>query len=155
MNIGETIKKARRDRDMTQEQLAEYLHLSVSAVSQWELGKTMPDLATIPAICNLFGITSDELLGINVKRRDARIKEIRVEANKYSSRGYHAEARAILEQGVREFPDSYSLMTALMFLSFNYREDSAGGLDEAIRLGEAILAGCTEDNYRHSAIQIL
>ena len=44
MEIGTIIKKYRRERDMTQEQLAEYLRVSVSAVSQWESGKTAPDL---------------------------------------------------------------------------------------------------------------
>ncbi|MBQ9079623.1 MAG: helix-turn-helix transcriptional regulator [Clostridia bacterium] len=38
MNIGSVIKKARREKDLTQEQLAEYLNVSVSAVSQWESG---------------------------------------------------------------------------------------------------------------------
>lgn len=38
MKIGENIRNARRRQDMTQEQLAEYLNLSVSAVSQWESG---------------------------------------------------------------------------------------------------------------------
>lgn len=36
MNIGSIIKKMRREKDMTQEQLAEYLNVSVSAISQWE-----------------------------------------------------------------------------------------------------------------------
>ena len=38
MNIGMTIKKYRKKRDLTQEQLSEYLNVSVSAVSQWESG---------------------------------------------------------------------------------------------------------------------
>ncbi len=36
MSIGTNIKKLRRERDITQEQLAELLHLTPSAVSQWE-----------------------------------------------------------------------------------------------------------------------
>ena len=38
MTIGQNIKKLRRERDMTQEQLAEYMNVTVSAVSQWESG---------------------------------------------------------------------------------------------------------------------
>ena len=41
MKIGENIRNARRRQDMTQEQLAEYLNLSVSAVSQWESGGSL------------------------------------------------------------------------------------------------------------------
>ena len=39
MNIGIKIKKFRHQKDLTQEQLAEYLNVSVPAVSQWESGK--------------------------------------------------------------------------------------------------------------------
>ena len=115
MEIGTVIKKYRRRRDMTQEALAEYLRVSVSAVSQWESGKTAPDLSLIPAICNLFGISADELLGINMEQKEQKIKEIRDDANKYSARGYNDEAAKILEKGLQEFPDSYALMCDLMY----------------------------------------
>ena len=38
MTLGQNIKKLRRGRDITQEQLAQYMNVSVSAVSQWESG---------------------------------------------------------------------------------------------------------------------
>ena len=151
MEIGTIIKKHRRERDMTQEQLAEYLRVSVSAVSQWESGKTTPDLSLIPAICNLFAISADELLGINLEQKEKKIKEIRAEAEKYSDRGYKNEAAEILEQGLREFPDSYDLMCDLMYA----RSYDAEHLDEAIRLGHAILDGCTDDQHRNNAKQVL
>lgn len=156
LNLGETIKKARRARDLTQEQLAEYLNLSISAVSQWESGRTMPDITAIPSICNLLGISADTLLGIDLARREEKIKSIRDEAGRYSGRGYYDEARSLLEGGLGEFPDSYELMNDLMFVAYWQRQErNEACLDEAIRLGEAILAGCTEDTIRHSAIQIL
>ena len=151
MEIGTVIKKHRRQRDMTQEQLAEYLRVSVSAVSQWESGKTAPDLSAIPAICHLFGISADELLGIHMERKAERIQEIRAEAAKYGQRGYNDKAAEILEAGLREFPDSYDLMCDLMYA----RSYDAEHLDEAIRLGRAILEGCTDDDNRISAKQVL
>lgn len=156
MNLAKTIKAARRARELTQEQLAEYLSLSVSAVSQWESGRTMPDLGVIPALCSLLGVSADSLLGIDVEQKAERIKAIRGEAGKYSSRGYYDEARAALEAGLHEFPDSYGLMNDLMFIAYRqWQERDEDRLDEAIRLGERILADCTEDQIRHSAIQIL
>ena len=133
MEIGTIIKKYRRERDMTQEQLAEYLRVSVSAVSQWESGKTAPDLATIPAICNLFGISADELLGIDREHKQEKIDEILENASRYSDRGYMAEAEKVLEAGLREYPDSYDLMESLMDVKFDQRN-----WDEVIRLEPAL-----------------
>ncbi|MBR2447915.1 MAG: helix-turn-helix transcriptional regulator, partial [Clostridia bacterium] len=48
MQIGLKIKKLRKENDITQEQLAEYLSISSRAVSQWECGKTMPDISQLP-----------------------------------------------------------------------------------------------------------
>ncbi len=158
MEIGNIIKKHRRGRDMTQEQLAEYLRVSVSAVSQWESGKTAPDLALIPAICNLFAISADELLGINLEQKERKIEEIRGEANRYDSRGYLIESAKMLEAGLREYPDNYALMRDLMYVRFNQycRDHNAiQELDDGIRLANLILEGCTDDDHREGAKQVL
>lgn len=158
MEIGTIIKKHRRERDMTQEQLAEYLRVSVSAVSQWESGKTTPDLSLIPAICNLFAISADELLGINLEQKEQRIKEIREEANRYDQRGYLSEAANIVENGLRDYPDSDALMSLLMHIRFNQycrNNKDIKELDDGIRLANLILASSTDDDYRESAKQVL
>jgi chemotaxis protein CheY-P-specific phosphatase CheC len=64
MNIGETIKRLRKQKGMTQEQLAEYLDLSPQAVSRWEINSTLPDIKHIPMLANIFNVSSDMLLGI-------------------------------------------------------------------------------------------
>lgn len=162
MNIGATIKKLRRAKDMTQEELAEYLNVSVSAVSQWEAGKTAPDLSLIPPLCNLLNVTSDELLGIDLEVRQKRIDEITDEAHSYSSRGYGKKAYEILSAGLREYPDSFDIMFFLMYDCFNSSRDSSYTKeererfrDEAVRIAELMLEKCTDDGKRHSAIQIL
>ncbi|MBQ9151791.1 MAG: helix-turn-helix transcriptional regulator [Clostridia bacterium] len=158
MEIGTIIKKYRRERDMTQEQLAEYLRVSVSAVSQWESGKTAPDLSLIPTICHLFGISADELLGINPEQKEQRISDIETQASQYSSRGQLREAADILEAGLREYPDSYGIIYDLMYVRFNQycgNHDCLHELDEAIHLANRILEGCTHDGYREAAKQVL
>lgn len=157
MKIGTVIKQARREKDMTQEQLAECLHVSVAAVSQWETGKTMPDLGAIPALCHLFGITADQLLGIDLEKQDEQIKSIREEATACYTRGYFEEARRILSEGLRQYPNQYAMMMDLLFVCSNLAGKDAQSpfQEEAIRLGERILEGCTEDQLRHKAIQYL
>lgn len=150
MEIGKMIKQFRQEKDMTQEQMAECLHVSVAAVSQWETGRTAPDLSMIPALCNLFRVSSDQLLGIHMDQNEREVEEIIREARSYWSRGYDSQARPILENGLKQFPNNYWIMSDLMYLV--YRQTT---LDEAIRLGQRILEGCTKDVLRHGAIQVL
>lgn len=60
--MGKFIAALRKAKGMTQRDLAEALNVSDKSVSRWELDNGAPDLATIPAIAELFGVTCDELL---------------------------------------------------------------------------------------------
>ncbi|EOH96113.1 hypothetical protein UAY_03023 [Enterococcus moraviensis ATCC BAA-383] len=62
MNIGDKIKEQRLKKELTQAQLSELLNVSRSTVSSWEVGRNYPDLETIIAISDLFGISLDNLL---------------------------------------------------------------------------------------------
>ena len=160
MNIGANIKKCRRQNEMTQETLAESLNVSVSAVSQWELGKTAPDLSLLPALCNLFNVSSDELLGIDIAQKEERIQMIISSAEEKSRNGYHKEAIQIIRDGLTEFPGNYKLMEALLHDLYSHsmklpNDEKQKAQSEIIEIGEKILAGCTEDSIRQSAIQLL
>lgn len=61
INIGHTIARERRRRDITQEALADHLGVSKAAVSKWELGQSLPDVSLLPRIAAYFTLTLDEL----------------------------------------------------------------------------------------------
>lgn len=61
MNLGKKILELRKERGITQNELAEKLFVSYQAVSQWENGNTNPDVSIIPNIAKVFNITIDEL----------------------------------------------------------------------------------------------
>ncbi len=63
VSIGEKIRYLRKQKNVTQEELAAVLHISFQAVSKWENGMSQPDIAMIPVISNYFGVTIDELFG--------------------------------------------------------------------------------------------
>lgn len=65
LNIGTVIRKLRIERGMTQEELADKLNVSFQAVSKWECGTTTPDIATLPRIAILFGISMDALFSMD------------------------------------------------------------------------------------------
>lgn len=60
--IHEKICALRKASGLTQEQLGAKLGISGQAVSKWEKGESMPDILLLPELCDLFGITTDELL---------------------------------------------------------------------------------------------
>ncbi|WP_165044831.1 MULTISPECIES: helix-turn-helix domain-containing protein [unclassified Adlercreutzia] len=62
MSIGNYIALKRKQKNLTQGQLAEMLNVSNKTVSKWETGKCMPDYATIPILCETLGISVAELL---------------------------------------------------------------------------------------------
>ncbi len=61
--IGANIARYRKENNMTQEELAEKLHISYQAVSKWENGKTLPDIALLSRIADIMKISVDALIG--------------------------------------------------------------------------------------------
>ena len=62
--FGEIFKALRKEKHLTQEQIAEILGVSPQAVSRWENSATFPDVTLLPQISGYFDTTVDELLGI-------------------------------------------------------------------------------------------
>ena len=62
MSIGEVIRKYRKEKNMTQEEMARRLGVSAPAVNKWENGNSMPDIALLAPIARLLGISLDTLL---------------------------------------------------------------------------------------------
>ncbi|HDT8108032.1 TPA: helix-turn-helix transcriptional regulator, partial [Enterococcus faecalis] len=62
MEIGEKIKIARNNKDFTQEELANQLNVSRTAVSNWENGRNYPDLKILIQISDTLNISIDKLL---------------------------------------------------------------------------------------------
>ncbi len=60
--IGKFIAKCRKEKNLTQAQLAEKLNITDRAVSKWETGKSMPDSSIMLELCEILGITVNELL---------------------------------------------------------------------------------------------
>ena len=76
MEIGNIIKQKRFKASMTQEQLAEKLGISPQSVSKWENEISMPDIALLPEIAKVFGVSVDELFGLNENEKLRRIATI-------------------------------------------------------------------------------
>ncbi|MBR4295207.1 MAG: helix-turn-helix transcriptional regulator [Clostridia bacterium] len=150
MSIGSNIKKLRRERDMTQEQLAEFLGITANAVSGWECDRTSPDISQLPVLANLFGVSADVILGINVGSKDARIAKIYDEVSGLWCVGEREKAEKLCREAIAEYPDAYILMEELAH-NLSYYDD-VDRLEESIMLFERIRTGSTDDNSKNFAI---
>ena len=73
MNFGKTILELRKQKNLTQEELAANLGVTAAAVSKWENNYSLPDILMLCALADFFDITTDELLGRNKERKYAMI----------------------------------------------------------------------------------
>ncbi len=76
LSIGENIRRLRRQKDLTQEQLADRLGVTYQSVSRWETGSAYPDMELLPAISEIFSVPVDELLGIPEGEKEKRAEEL-------------------------------------------------------------------------------
>ena len=71
--IGNFIAQCRKEKNLTQSQLAEKLNMSNKSISKWETGKGMPDSSVMLELCNYLGISVNELLsGEYLKEEDRK-----------------------------------------------------------------------------------
>ena len=71
--MGQIIRRLRKERNLTQEELAEQLNVTFQAVSRWENGTGMPDISQIVPLSKVFGVSTDVLfgtVGVNDKEID-------------------------------------------------------------------------------------
>ena len=82
MEFCEKLQALRKQKNLTQEELAEVLFVSRTAVSKWESGRGYPSIDSLKAVSKFFGITIDELLSgdelLSIAEEDARQKSLRV-----------------------------------------------------------------------------
>lgn len=163
LNIGEKIKMLRKQQNVTQEKLADYLSISYQAVSKWENGSALPDITLVPGIANFFGVSSDELLGM---REDENIEELKQYENMYQENnrlGRVLDNIKLSRKVLAKYPRNYQWMLNLSYALVQYTATKEqeqyskenGFMEEAISLCEKIREDCTIDSFRQGATQIL
>ena len=80
IKLGEKIRSLRKQKNISQEVLAQYLGVSFQAVSKWENGDNLPDVSMIPAIAIFFEVSTDELFDFN--RLETEQKKYKTPAGK-------------------------------------------------------------------------
>ena len=149
IKLGEKIKQLRKQKNISQEVLAQYLGVSFQAVSKWETDTTMPDVMLIPAIASFFGVTTDELFDFNLLESEKRVEKICYEAFQYRFSD-PAKSEQILRDGLKQFPGNDIILNNLLVVI-----QGTGRNDEVVELCKALVEGTKLDDVKYDALRIL
>ena len=161
MSIGTTIKRLRREQNMTQEQLADYLGVTSRAVSQWETDRTTPDISQLPILASVFNVSADVLLEIDNGKKEEAIHAFLLEYDRLSHDGKLKEKFNCTRCMYKKYPNDFRVMEKYMYELFydpNYSEEPFGEeihKEELYKLCDKILSACTEQKIRYYAMNVL
>lgn len=121
INLGPVIARERRAADLTQGQLAAHLGVTKAAVSKWELGQSMPDVALLPRIAAYFDLTLDELFDYRPQLTEKEIERLYLEVFAQFSQ----DPDAALERAERLVVEYYSCWRLLHQMGMVYVQQGA------------------------------
>ena len=150
IKLGEKIKALRKEKGISQEVLAQVLGVTFQAVSKWETGAAMPDVAMVPAIARFFEVSTDELFDFNLLEQERRVEAICDSAYQYRKTEDYAKAEEILRQGLKQFPGNEIILNNLL-----YTMRSPERSEEVVTLCKAILEVTRIDECKYDVLRIL
>lgn len=117
----------RKEKYLTQEEMANCLGVTVPAVSKWETGSSYPDIALLAPIARLLGISTDMLLSYKEDLSDKEINQlIETAILKIKSEGYDA-GYTWAEKQMQEYPNCGKFIVMMTQTLDNYRYVGPGG----------------------------
>ena len=142
LKIGEKIKKLRRARNLTQEEMAAHLGMSFQSVSKWERGDGYPDITLLPTLAHYFEVSVDELLGMDEIAAKERYEKINQRWLENRHAGLHAENVGLMREALKDYPNDALLLVQLsssLERLEGTEEEKRANLKESIALQEQIL----------------
>ena len=141
VSIGSVIARERRLRGVTQQELAERLGVSKAAVSKWEVGQSMPDVALLPRIAAYFSLTLDELFGYRPVLSEEEVATLYAELRAEAVRD-QSSALVRLRAVVRDHYADCRLLVMMASLLFEW---AAVGPDPLGQAGNEVSRVAAED----------
>lgn len=149
LRLGEKIRTLRKNKNISQEVLANYLGVSFQAVSKWEKGETLPDVTLIPAIACFFEVSTDELFDFNRLETEQKVLKLCGEIADWRN-DRPEEAEKAYRELLRQYPGNDIIMANLLYVLQNL-----GKHEETITLCKTVMAGTGYDDIRFDAARIM
>ena len=165
ITICDNLKELRKKKNNTQEDLADFLIISIAAVSKWERGESYPDIELLPRIAAYYDVSVDDLLGVGEVKKQEKINEYSKQTGEFWKTGDSLGCVELWRKAAKEFPnDNYVMWQFLQALT-----NATGGmffdddkeakeakkneyLKEAVEIGEALSAKATDQTIVYQAM---
>ena len=113
LKIGENLRRFRRERELTQEEVASHLGVSFQAVSKWERNESYPDITLLPSLANYFHVSVDALIGMEDVASAAQRDDFNRRWEENRAAGLHTENVALMKEALAIFPNDALLLVQL------------------------------------------
>jgi transcriptional regulator with XRE-family HTH domain len=160
INLGKIISSKRREKGITQEELANHLGVSKPAVSKWESGQSYPDILLLPVLASYFNISIDNLIGYEpqMEKEDIRKLYHRL-ADDFAKKAFHS-VYTECEEYVKKYFSCWYLQYQIGILYLNHStlagspEQVQVVLQRAVEIFEAVEKYCEDISFAKQAMQL-
>jgi len=155
INICDHLKELRKKKNNTQEELAEFLIVSVSAVSKWERGECYPDIELLPQIAMYYNTSVDDLLGVGKIQIEKKVAEYYEKSDAYQRKGDFDNNLALWTEAIQKFPNHCGVMNGYMGALYMKNQSCINPeeySDEIIKIAERLFKESDEPRHRYDVI---
>lgn len=154
--LAENIRAFRKERKMTQEQLAEAMGVTVGAVYKWESKQSTPDLNLIMDMADLFDTSTDVLIGYEWRNGSMGAALDRIKTLRYEKRFFEATSEA--ERALKKYPNCFDIVyqAASIYFTIGEAESDTKAYRRAVELFDhacELLPQNTDENISELSIR--
>ncbi|MBQ3593358.1 MAG: helix-turn-helix transcriptional regulator [Clostridia bacterium] len=149
--IGQNLKNFRKARNLTQEEVAKHLGISFQSVSKWERNDGYPDITMLPALAHYYGVTIDELIGMNEIKSSHAIEEINNQWEKNRIENKHSANVHLMRDALKLYPNNALLLVQLsasLERLDGTESEKREYLRQSIEVQEQIISYCDDSEVR-------
>ena len=151
ISLSTRLKQMRTEKNVTQEELADYLNVTYQAVSRWERGEGYPDIMHLPKLARFFGVSIDQLFGISEEEDQDKIRNYVKQSTAYRNAGNVEADLKLWQNAYHEFPSDCLVITNLV--EAMYFADYKAYSTEIAEYGNKVLKNCKDYSLHYRVIR--
>lgn len=159
--MGQIIRELRKQKGITQEELAEIMYVTPQAISKWERDIGYPDIVQIVPLADAFGVSTDVLLNHEDGKQSEEIEQYMERDSELAHKGFTDERVSLWREAIQKYPQNYVCLIRLansIWTTLN-RDDPKdireANAKEVVAICERIIKNCTDNKTKSNALQLL